>query len=177
GPHITRFRPSAGQSAGTEHQPALHWSYPPLRRRRLRKRSSLRPAAASSRRRSGSGEPRTRSPTRRRSGRPLPPHGQALDRRQRHLGLERRPVLLACLLHVLLPRHRRFLGAGLHLNQLSRFRGPAQYSNRCGIACLTVSRISGTSRSRTSPAHPCTPSKRPTLSLLHFRNLEIATRS
>jgi hypothetical protein len=35
-------------------------------------------------------------------------------------------VLLACLLHVLLPRHRRFLGAGLHLNQLSRFRGPPQ---------------------------------------------------
>jgi alkanesulfonate monooxygenase SsuD/methylene tetrahydromethanopterin reductase-like flavin-dependent oxidoreductase (luciferase family) len=32
----------------------------------------------------------------------------ALDRRQRHLGLERRPVLLACLLHVLLPRHQRF---------------------------------------------------------------------
>src|SRR5882724_4430002 len=87
-----------------------------LRRRRLRKRSSLRPAAASSRCRSGSGEPRTRSPTRRPSA--------ALDRRQRHLGLERRPVLLACLLHVLLPRHRRFLGAGLHLNQLSRFRGP-----------------------------------------------------
>jgi len=51
----------------------------------------------------------------------------ALDRRQRHLGLEPRPMLLACLLHVLLPRHRRFLGAGLHLtNQLSRFRGPPQ---------------------------------------------------
>src|SRR5262249_46681381 len=32
----------------------------------------------------------------------------APDRRQRHLGLERRTVLLACLLHVLLPRHRRF---------------------------------------------------------------------
>src|SRR3954452_8236067 len=42
--------------------------------------------------------------------RPVP-----LDRRQRHLRLERRPVLLACLFHVLLPRHRRFLGAGLHL--------------------------------------------------------------
>src|SRR3984893_9217785 len=52
----------------------------------------------------------------------------ALDRRQRHLGLERRPVLLACLLHVPLPRLQRFLGAGLHLNQLSRFRGPAQNS-------------------------------------------------
>src|ERR1700730_5256428 len=36
----------------------------------------------------------------------------AFDRRQRHLRLERRPVLLACLLHVLLPRHRRFLGQG-----------------------------------------------------------------
>ena len=117
------FRPSAGQSAGTEHQPARHWPYPPLRRRRLRKRSSLRPAAASSRRRSGSGEPRTRSPTRRRSARPLPPQGQALDRRQRHLGLERRRVLFACLLDVLLLRHRRCLGAGLHLNQFSRFPG------------------------------------------------------
>src|SRR6516164_875656 len=30
----------------------------------------------------------------------------ALDRRQRHLSLERRPVLLACLRHFLLPRHR-----------------------------------------------------------------------
>src|ERR1700726_3372106 len=49
----------------------------------------------------------------------------ALDRCQRHLRLKARPMLLACLLHVLLPRHRRFLGAGLHLNQLSRFRGPA----------------------------------------------------
>jgi hypothetical protein len=34
-------------------------------------------------------------------------------------------VLLPCLLHVLLPRHRRLLGAGLHLSQLSRFRGPS----------------------------------------------------
>src|SRR3984893_4763043 len=48
-----------------------------------------------------------------------------LDRRQRHLRLKRRPVLLACLLHVLLLRHRRFLGAGLHLSQVSHFRGPA----------------------------------------------------
>jgi hypothetical protein len=45
-------------------------------------------------------------------------------------------VLLACLLHVLLPRHRRFLGAGLHLNQLSRFRGPAHwYSDGFEIGC------------------------------------------
>src|SRR5580700_6269386 len=50
----------------------------------------------------------------------------ALDRCQRHLRLKARPMLLACLLHLLLPRFRRFLGAGLHLNQLSRFRGPAQ---------------------------------------------------
>ena len=35
-------------------------------------------------------------------------------------------VLLACPLHVLLPRHRRLLGAGLHLSQLSHLRGPAQ---------------------------------------------------
>src|SRR6516164_5579206 len=50
----------------------------------------------------------------------------ASDRRQRHLRLECRVVLLPCLLHVLLPRHRRLLGAGLHLSQLSRFRGPSQ---------------------------------------------------
>src|ERR1700682_5064533 len=49
-----------------------------------------------------------------------------LDRRQRYLRLKRRPVLLACLLHVLLLRHRRFLGAGLHPSQLSPSRGPAQ---------------------------------------------------
>src|SRR3954451_7302308 len=48
----------------------------------------------------------------------------ALDRRQRHLRLECRPVLLACLLHVPLPRQPALLGAGLHLNQLSHFRGP-----------------------------------------------------
>jgi REP-associated tyrosine transposase len=34
-------------------------------------------------------------------------------------------VLLPCPLHLLLPR---FLGAGLHLSQLSHFRGPAQFS-------------------------------------------------
>src|SRR5277367_3280980 len=49
----------------------------------------------------------------------------ALNRRQRHLRFERRVVLLPCLLHVLLLRHQRLLGAGLHLNQLSLFRGPA----------------------------------------------------
>jgi hypothetical protein len=41
-------------------------------------------------------------------------------------------VLLACLLHVLLPRQRRFLGAGLHLNQLSRFPGPPQTAGSTG---------------------------------------------
>ncbi|HEX3418609.1 MAG TPA: hypothetical protein VHT21_19715 [Stellaceae bacterium] len=35
-------------------------------------------------------------------------------------------MLLPCLLHVLLPRYPRFLGAGLHLIHLSHFRGPAQ---------------------------------------------------
>src|ERR1700730_9884711 len=52
--------------------------------------------------------------------RPIP-----LDRRQRHLRLERPVVLLACPLHVLLLRYPRFLGAGLHLSLLSQFRGPA----------------------------------------------------
>jgi hypothetical protein len=35
-------------------------------------------------------------------------------------------VFLSCALHVLLPRYPRFLGAGLHLSQLSHFRGPPQ---------------------------------------------------
>src|SRR5437762_12157038 len=52
----------------------------------------------------------------------------ALDRRQRHLRLERRVVLLPCPFHILLLRHRRFLGAGLHLSLLSHFRGPAHHS-------------------------------------------------
>jgi hypothetical protein len=34
-------------------------------------------------------------------------------------------VLLPCPLHILLPRDPRFLGAGLHLSQLSHFPGPA----------------------------------------------------
>src|SRR5260370_40280248 len=58
--------------------------------------------------------------TRQFGDRPIP-----LDRRQRHLRFERPVVLLACPLHVLLPRHRRFLGAGLHLSLLSHFPGPA----------------------------------------------------
>src|SRR5690348_17782014 len=58
--------------------------------------------------------------TRQFGDRPIAP-----DRRQRHLRLERRVVLLPCPLHVLLLRLRRFLGAGLHLSLLSHFRGPA----------------------------------------------------
>src|SRR5437868_11732312 len=54
----------------------------------------------------------------------------APDRRQRHLRLERRAVLLPCPLHVLLPRYPRFLGAGLHLSHLSHFRGPAHTPRR-----------------------------------------------
>jgi type I restriction enzyme, S subunit len=38
-------------------------------------------------------------------------------------------VLLPCPLHVLLLRHRRLLGAGFHLSQLSQFRGPAHYGD------------------------------------------------
>src|SRR6266446_2103423 len=71
--------------------------------------------------------------TRQFGNRPIP-----LDRRQRHLGLVRPVVLLACPLHVLLPRHRRFLGAGLHLSQLSHFRGPAHYFSRDYEASLAV---------------------------------------
>src|SRR2546423_7868489 len=54
----------------------------------------------------------------------------APDCRHRHLRLEPRAVLLPCLLHVLLPRYPRFLGAGLHLSHLSHFRGPAQSAMR-----------------------------------------------
>ena len=38
-------------------------------------------------------------------------------------------LLLPYPLYVLLPRHRRFLGAGLHLSHLSRFRGPAHLAD------------------------------------------------
>jgi hypothetical protein len=62
-------------------------------------------------------------------------------RRDRRLRLERRPVLLACLFHVLLPRHRRFLGAGLHLNQLSRFRGPVQLAAQRAHRARTLARF------------------------------------
>src|SRR5437660_6204209 len=63
----------------------------------------------------------------------------ALDCRQRHLRLESRAVLLPCPLHVLLPRYPRFLGAGLHLIQLSHFRGPAQLAIAATVSwCLTV---------------------------------------
>src|SRR5712672_4626910 len=74
--------------------------------------------------------------TRQFGNRPIP-----LDRRQRHLGLVRPVVLLACPLHVLLPRHRRFLGAGLHLSQLSHFRGPAQASSLGKMPTTSVRRL------------------------------------
>src|SRR3984893_17370135 len=61
--------------------------------------------------------------TRQLGDRPVTP-----DRRQRHLRLEPRVVLLPCPLHALLLRLRRFLGAGLHLSLLSHFRGPPQSS-------------------------------------------------
>jgi hypothetical protein len=38
------------------------------------------------------------------------------QRHRRHLRLKRRIVLLVCPLHVVLPHHRRFLGAGLRLS-------------------------------------------------------------
>src|SRR6202023_2130194 len=44
-----------------------------------------------------------------------------LNRRPR---LDPRIMFLPCPLHVLLPRYPRVLGAGLHLSQLSHFRGP-----------------------------------------------------
>src|SRR6516225_2380027 len=59
--------------------------------------------------------------TRQLGDRPVPS-----DRRQRHLRLKRRVVLRPRPLHVLLLRYPRFLGAGLHLSQLSHFRGPPQ---------------------------------------------------
>src|SRR6202035_2024806 len=59
--------------------------------------------------------------TRQLGDRPVPS-----DRRQRHLRLEPRIMFLPCPLHVLLPRYPRVLGAGLHLSQLSHFRGPPQ---------------------------------------------------
>src|SRR5947208_17192856 len=54
----------------------------------------------------------------------------ALDRRQRHLRLERRVVLLPCPFHILLLRLRRFLGAGSTLAYCLIFGGPAQNASR-----------------------------------------------
>src|SRR5689334_6086396 len=84
----------------------------------------------------------------------------ALDRRQRHLGLEPRAVLLPCPLHVLLLRYPRFLGAGFHLSHLSHFRGPAQVAktdlDRCRISNTTsVLRLVGlTIFGRRAISHP-----------------------
>src|SRR5580700_8642328 len=63
--------------------------------------------------------------TRQLGDRPVPS-----DRRQRHLRLEPRIMFLPCPLHVLLPRYPRVLGAGLHLSQLSHFRGPPHILTR-----------------------------------------------
>src|SRR5262249_6408505 len=78
----------------------------------------------------------------------LPGRPIASDRRQRHLRLEPRTVLLACPLHVLLPRHRRFLGAGLHLSQLSHFPGPAQLSRAIRSDCWRNEPVDGAHTAR-----------------------------
>src|SRR5438132_2095427 len=62
----------------------------------------------------------------------------AFHRRQRYLRLERRVVLRPCLLHVLLPRYQRSLGAGLHLSQLSHSRGPAHLPYPRSIISVTA---------------------------------------
>src|ERR1700722_5528804 len=61
------------------------------------------------------------------------------DRRQRHLRLESRVVFLSCPLHVLLPRYPRVLGAGLHLSQLSHFRGPPHSARWMLMAAISAS--------------------------------------
>ena len=82
------------------------WPYPLPLWHRLRKHSPRRPAVASFTRKSGSDEPLRACQL---GHRPV-----ALDRCQRHLGLNlnanlNAPLFLACLLHILLPHHRRFL--------------------------------------------------------------------
>ena len=62
----------------------------------------------------------------------------AFDRRQRHLRFERRCVLLACLLYVLLPRHRRFLGAELHLNLRLVFGVQLRHGSGSSYGCVDV---------------------------------------
>jgi hypothetical protein len=119
-----RSRPSTDRSAGREDQPALRWPFPPPPHRRPRKHSPRRRAAASSSCRSGSDETRTGSPARP-AGHPGSPPAPPSPPACAGADFEPRVVLLACPLHVLLLRHWRFLGAGLHLNQLSHFRRPA----------------------------------------------------
>jgi hypothetical protein len=103
---ICRYRTSTPAFARAGSAPRCQFLPPP--NHRPRKRSRHRPAAASSSSRSGSNGPRTHSPARRPSGRPLPPQGQALDRRQRHLRLEPGIMLLPCPLHVPLLRQCGF---------------------------------------------------------------------
>src|SRR6266478_7843022 len=118
-----RFRPSAGRSGGTEHRPAprhtLRWRAAALKNARRAVEQLLLPVVDLVR--------MNRELTRQLGDRPV-----ALDRCQRHLRLERCVVLLPCPLHVLLLRHRRFLGAGFHLSQLSHFRGPPHITATTG---------------------------------------------
>src|ERR1700749_258638 len=74
--------------------------------------------------------------TRQLGDRPVPS-----DRRQRHLRLEPCILFLPCPLHVLLPRYPRVLGAGLHLSELSHFRGPPQTSARLPQGMTTNVRV------------------------------------
>ncbi len=125
-----RFRPSAGRSAGTEGQPPLSRGQALClagRRRhgRVAALENIRRAVQQRLFQLSIWFGWTPNWLPNSATRPVTP-----DRRQRHLGLERRVVLLACPLHVLLPRHRRFLGAGLHLSQPSHFRGPPQSKPR-----------------------------------------------
>src|SRR6476620_4899311 len=88
--------------------------------------------------------------TRQLGDRPVPS-----DRRQRHLRLEPRIMFLPCPLHVLLPRYPRVLGAGLHLSQLSHFRGPPHLArplpHHVSCAC-TIGAEPGLPRNSTEPS-------------------------
>src|SRR6516164_9779606 len=79
------------------------------------------------------------------------------DRRQRHLRLKRRVVLRPRPLHVLLLRYPRFLGAGLHLSQLSHFRGPP-HSTPAALSYPTPRWPPSTSNAPSSTASGTTPS-------------------
>src|SRR5246500_3778561 len=79
----------------------------------------------------------------------------ALDRRQRHLRLEPRTVLLPCPLHVPLPRSPRFLGAGVTLSTSLLFGVQLRASTISVVEGIARCSLEVTTFTKESPASRC----------------------